>query len=176
MLSFGYQNKVIVSCLYLALTLALTHSSASANEDMRDIPMLNFTLGQVGVTEDIDDSLRFGVEYRMRSFSRWKLIPAIGYAHALNDANFFYADLRHDFWLNDRWVFIPSFGLGTFDDSEELRLGNDLEFRSGIEIAYRFRDQYRVGLALFHLSNGGLSDENPGTEALVLSICLPLSN
>jgi hypothetical protein len=46
--------------------------------------------------------------------------------------------------------------------------------RSGIEVAYRFYERSRVGLALFHLSNGGLADKNPGTEVLALSLSVPL--
>ena len=64
--------------------------------------------------------------------------------------------------------------MGLFDDSEEIQLGNELEFRSGIEIAYQFRNKIRAGIAIFHLSNGGISSENPGTEALVISVCIPI--
>ena len=71
-------------------------------------------------------------------------------------------------------MLIPSFGVGLFDDSEEVQLGNKLEFRSGIEIAYEFRNKVRAGVAIFHLSNGGISNQNPGTEALVFSVCIPL--
>lgn len=55
-------------------------------------------------------------------------------------------------WLNDRWVLIPSFGAGLFKKGDGLDLGSRLEFRSGIEIARRFHGEYRIGVALFHLS------------------------
>ena len=166
----------IITTLIICVLLLISQAKAAESPSTVDIPMLNFTLGQVGVLDDIDDPFRVGIEYRMRSFSRWKLIPAIGYAHAENGANFLYSDLRHDFWLNDKWILIPSFGVGTFEDSEEIQLGHEIQFRSGIEIAYRFHDQYRIGLAIFHLSNAGLSEKNPGTESLVLSLCIPLEN
>lgn len=152
----------------------LTWSRVWAEPPVGPVPMLNITAGQVGVFDNIDDPYRVGLEYRFRPFGSWQLIPAIGAAVAQNDAFFVYADLRHDFWLGDRWVVIPSFGLGLFNDGDQVELGQTLEFRSGVELAYRFHEQWRVGLALFHLSNGGLSDENPGTEALVLSLCIPL--
>ena len=69
---------------------------------------------------------------------------------------------------------IPSFGVGIFTDSDEIELGNELEFRSGVELAYQFRNKIRAGIAIFHLSNGGISSENPGTEALVISVCIPI--
>lgn len=136
--------------------------------------MLNLTVGQAGIFDSGDPPLRYGIEYRGRSFSRWRLIPAVGAAIADNGASFVYTDLRHDFWLDDRWVVIPSFGVGAFDDGENLDLGHTIEFRSGLEVAYRFHGEYRVGVALFHLSNGGISDQNPGTEGLVASLCIPL--
>lgn len=64
--------------------------------------------------------------------------------------------------------------MGIFNDSSEIELGNELEFRSGVELAYQFRNKVRAGIAIFHLSNGGISSENPGTEALVFSICIPM--
>ena len=57
-----------------------------------------------------------------------------------------------------------------------MNLGNNLEFRSGVELAYQFKDKMRAGVAIFHLSNGGISSQNPGTEALVFSICIPVLN
>ena len=70
-------------------------------------------------------------------------------------------------------VVTPSFGLARFEESVELRLGQALEFRSGLELAYEMRSGWRVGLALYHLSNAGLARENPGSEGLVVSISLP---
>jgi hypothetical protein len=138
------------------------------------VPMFNLTVGQAGILDGGSPPLRYGVEYRARAFFRWNLIPAIGGVVADDGSRFIYADLRYDYWLADRWVVIPSFGVGTFDNGDEIDLGSSIEFRSGIEIAYRFHGEYRVGIALFHLSNGGISDQNPGTEGLVASLCIPL--
>ena len=146
-------------------------------EEREEYAMVNLTAGQVGILDDIDGPQRYGLEYRFKSFAGpwgFRLIPAIGAATSSNGAKFIYSDLRHDFYLNDRWILIPSFGVGSFDDSEEIQLGNELEFRSGIEIAYQFRNKVRAGVALFHLSNGGISSQNPGTESLVFSVCIPI--
>ena len=163
------------SLFLLSIFLWAFSRTAIATDDPERVntAMINFTAGQVGIADDINGARRHGVEVRLRSFSRWELIPAFGFTRADNGANFLYADLRHDFWLSDNWLVIPSFGLGSFKDSDEINLGNDLEFRTGIELAYKFYRQYRIGLALFHLSNGGLSDRNPGTEALVVSLSIP---
>jgi len=139
--------------------------------------MLNITAGQVGIFDNLNGAQRYGLEYRFKSFSGpygFRLIPAIGAAGAQNGARFFYSDLRHDFYLNSHWLVIPSFGVGIFKDGNNLNLGDTLEFRSGLEFAYRFNNDYRAGLAIFHLSNGNISDTNPGTEVLVFSFSIPI--
>jgi len=131
----------------------------------------------VGILDELDGQQRYGLEYRFKSFSGpwgFRLIPAVGAAISNNGAGFIYTDLRHDFYLSRRWILIPSFGVGIFNDSSEIELGDELEFRSGVELAYQFRNKIRTGIAIFHLSNGGIASENPGTEALVISVCIPI--
>jgi hypothetical protein len=162
----------------LTLTIVFFTTSFSAYAEGREeYAMINITAGQVGILDDPDGPQRYGLEYRFKSFAGpagFRLIPAIGAATSNNGASFIYSDLRHDFYLSDRWLLIPSLGMGIFKDSDEVDLGNDLEFRSGIEIAYQFRNKMRAGVAIFHLSNGGIASQNPGTEALVFSVCIPV--
>jgi len=164
-----------ISGLILSVVIT-TQIYASQLKSSDQISMINFTVGEVGVVDNIDQPMRIGFEYRMPSFSSWKIIPALGFARAENGASFFYADFRRDYWINSRWVLTPSYGLGSFQDSNEIELGNTLEFRAGVEIANRFYKHYRVGVALFHLSNGSLGDKNPGTEAIVFSLSIPLAS
>jgi hypothetical protein len=65
-------------------------------------------------------------------------------------------------------VATPGFAAGLFHRGGGQNLGGPVEFRSSIELAYRFGDGSRLGLNLSHLSNGGFYDRNPGTESLVL--------
>jgi len=174
---FSYPITPLSLISTLTLTLFFTISFSTFAEEREEYAMINITAGQVGIFDDTDGPQRYGLEYRFKSFAGpwdFRLIPAIGFATSSNGANFIYSDLRHDFYLNDRWILIPSFGVGIFNDSEEVQLGNELEFRSGIEIAYQFRNKMRAGVALFHLSNGGISSDNPSTEALVFSVCIPI--
>ena len=96
--------------------------------------MINITAGQVGILDDIDGAQRYGLEYRFKSFAgpwRFRLIPAIGAATSSNGARFIYSDLRHDFYINDRWILIPSFAVGSFDDSEEIHTVTSLNSDRG---------------------------------------------
>ena len=163
---------IIASVLLAAPAQAVTR-------EHEEYEMINITAGQVGVLDNEKRTQRYGLEYRFKSFAEpfgFSLIPAIGAAIANDGAQFIYSDLRHDFYLDERWLLIPSFGVGVFRDSNNIHLGNDLEFRSGLELAYQFRNKVRAGIAVFHLSNGGISSRNPGTEALVFSVCIPVTD
>ncbi|MDP6622047.1 MAG: acyloxyacyl hydrolase, partial [Alphaproteobacteria bacterium] len=52
-------------------------------------------------------------------------------------------------------------------------LGHWIEFRSQLELAYRFDDRSRLGVSLSHISNASLDDNNPGTESLMLNYAVP---
>ena len=70
----------------------------------------------------------------------------------------------------------PSFGVGAYGRGHGKNLGSVAEFRSQFEGGYRFGDGKRVSLALSHISNAGITRHNPGTEAVVVNIQLPVGN
>jgi hypothetical protein len=156
------------------LAVAPTISCAQDLALQRDAPLLTLSMGEAQVFDKGARPIGWGVEFRGRSYTRWKLMPALGAVAVKSGANFIFADLKREFWLNDRWLLTPSFGVGVFNASSYLRLGYDVEFRSGLELTRLFHRDYRFGIALFHISNGGLSDHNPGTEVLVVSLGIPL--
>ena len=97
------------------------------------------------------------------------LAPLGGLLVASRGSLYVYGGVLTDIPLGKRWVATPGFAAGIFHRGRGGQdLGGSLEFRSSIELAYRFRDGSRLGLSLSHLSNGGFYDRNPGTESLVL--------
>ena len=102
------------------------------------------------------------------------LIPVAGGMATSRGALLVYGGVRVEIPLGERWVagggWAPALyyrGTGAGKD-----LGGALEFRSHVELAYRLRNDARVGLCLYHLSNGkvfSLEDTNPGSESLVLT-------
>ncbi|QSX31011.1 acyloxyacyl hydrolase [Shewanella cyperi] len=159
------------------LGLALTLGSMAALADARqDTPaMLRLSVGQTGIdTAEGREPWHIGLDYRWQPMGSWELVPSIGVLWINGGAHYVYAELKRDFLFDNGWVLTPSFAAGAFDDSEELQLGNELEFRSGLELGYRFDNHYRLGLGVFHTSNGGISDKNPGTESVLLSLSMPM--
>lgn len=160
------------------LTLLLTALAVfrAVGADPPREPMWSVSAGKLGVFDDIGDPFELGVAYRFRPIAEWSLLPAVGATVHDNGAYFVYSELRRDFRLGKRWLLVPSVGMGLFEVGKKLDLGHTVEFRSGLELGYRLDNHWRVGLAMFHLSNGGIGDRNPGTEALVFSISIPLSH
>lgn len=71
--------------------------------------------------------------------------------------------------------FTPSFGAGLHYDGDGKQLGSFWEFRSQAELSYRFDNDSRIGIAFGHISNAGLSKDNPGSEILTLYYHVPSS-
>lgn len=157
--------------LYIAASLMAFSPCGSATE--RTDPVLILRIGQVAVFDQIEGRTQYGLEYRMRPFSRRRLVPVVGYSQTGNGSRFIYLAVRRDYWLSASLSLAPSFAIGSFRDGKQIRLGNELAFRTGIEAAYRLSNGVRIGVALMHVSNGGLGQRNPGTEALVVSISMP---
>ncbi|MBT5194166.1 MAG: acyloxyacyl hydrolase, partial [Rhodospirillaceae bacterium] len=82
-----------------------------------------------------------------------------------------------DIFLGRRFVLTPSFAPHAYwGGNDDLDLGHTVEFRSQLELAYRFDNRSRLGLAISHYSNASLGDKNPGTETATLYYSLPLDN
>ena len=86
-----------------------------------------------------------------------------------------YGGFLTDVFLGPRIVLTPSLAFGLYEEGDGKDLGHIVEFRSSVELAYRFDDRSRIGISLYHLSNASLSEDNQGTEILSLSYSIPLN-
>ena len=68
-----------------------------------------------------------------------------------------------------KFFFTPSFGAGIYDDGSGKKLGNDLQFRTSLELSYELKNKNRIGISFSHISNANLGDKNPGVEILSFS-------
>ena len=164
--------------LTLLLLFPQVGAANSLNENTGSYPMLNITAGQIGVADSIEEPNQYGIEFQANSFRllEYDIIPAFGYTTSEGGTEYAYVSFRYDYWLDDNWVLTPIWGVGYFEDSEEIILGHELEFVSGLELAYQFEHNVRLGLMVSHLSNAGISSTNPGTETVVFSLSIPLGD
>ena len=63
---------------------------------------------------------------------------------------------------------------GLYSRGTGVDLGGPIEFRSGIELAYRLEDGLRLGLGWDHRSNLEIYPSNPGVEMVHLRLSIPL--
>lgn len=159
----------------LAAVLAITTVSASgARAD--DPDFVTFSGGWFDFNRQKDPGAEFRLEYRSDyKIPYVQMKPFAAVAGATTGHYFVGAGVLWDVYLGRRWVVTPSFAPHFYvGGDDDLDLDYPIEFRSQLEIAYRFDDRSRLGLAISHYSNASLGDSNPGTETLSLNYSVPL--
>jgi len=74
-----------------------------------------------------------------------------------------------------KFNFTPSFGAGYYSDGDGKKLGNNIEFRTTLEISYELDNKNRLGVSFGHISNANIGDKNPGVEILSFSYQVPFN-
>jgi hypothetical protein len=138
-------------------------------------PSLSAAAGRFILVEELDDPYLVGLQYRGVPRTGWSLRPGIGADIAADDLLFVYGDVAHEFVLPRRWSVTLSFGAGRFANGDRVGADYALQFRSGVSVARRLASGRRLGLAGYHISNGGLDQPNDGTETVVLFLAMPVS-
>lgn len=172
-------QRLLVRALQGALFL-LCLSSGPAAGQLLPLGSPEFVSASTGVFEvrkTLDEyetgwEVRFAPR-RFRLLPRWApdLIPVTGAMATSRGILYAYGGFRMEIPLGGRWVGSGGWASGLYypgaGDGKDL--GGVLEFRSHLELAYRLRNDSRVGLCLYHLSNGRIFRFNPGSESLVLT-------
>jgi len=104
----------------------------------------------------------------------WIIAPFVGLMGTSAGAFYGYGGFGFDVNFGPNWVLTPTIAGGYWYRGGGLNLGSWWEFRSGAEIAYRLPNRSRLGLAFYHISNAGLTKENPGEQSLLLNYTVPL--
>ena len=123
-------------------------------------------------------SANFQIECRS-NFSLYRehkffIRPVFGYMRALNSSSYLYGGLAFDLMPSPHIVISPSFSPGVYMKGQGMDLGYALEFKTTLEIAYRFNNRSRIGVMFYHLSNANIGKKNPGTECLMLVYSIPI--
>ena len=130
--------------------------------------------GLFDVSQQDDDAVQLGLEYRYKSIYRG-LRPLFGIAATTDEAVYGYGGLAWDVYLSDNIILTPNLAVGAFTQGSGKDLGHAIEFRDAIELNYQFEGGQRLGLHFNHMSNASIGDDNPGTEILMLMYHQPLN-
>jgi hypothetical protein len=133
---------------------------------------ISFGLGYFDINDN-KSTAEFRIERRLNK-SLWMTQPFVGVMASGDAAIYGYSGIAFD-WMLSNFILTPSFAVGAYLDGDGKDLGHTIEFRSALEIAYKFPDRHRLGLMFYHLSNASLADNNPGTEVLSLSYSIPFN-
>jgi len=157
---------VLLLCAFLA---ALPVSVARA----LDPAFLTLGAGSFDMNGD-ESTGTVSVEYTGGKRLFWEFKPMGGLMATFDGAFYLYGGVAVDIFLGKRLVLTPSFAPGYYHKGSGLDLGHKLEFRSQLEIAYRFDNRARLGFAISHMSNASIGDINPGTESAMIYYSIPL--
>jgi hypothetical protein len=139
-----------------------------------DPAFISFAGGYFDWNRQKNEAAEFRLEYR-GSEKFWIFRP-LGGVMATTDKGFYaYAGTGIDVFLGRRVVITPSFAPGYYHKGGGLDLGHKLEFRSQLELSYRFDNRSRLGVAVSHMSNASIGDTNPGTEAAMFTYSIPIT-
>ncbi len=157
--------------MLVGLPLWLGAGGAWAEEDPG---FLSFGAGWWDLIAQDDNQADFRLEYRHGQRFLNIVKPWAGIEATSAGALWAGGGLLIDIYFGRRIVLTGSTGVGGFYEGGGKDLGSPIEFRSTIELGYRFDDRSRLSLAFGHLSNAGIGDDNPGTEVLSLYYHLPV--
>ncbi len=119
-------------------------------------------------------STEAGIEYRFPD-QYYGLRPTVGILGNSDSAMYGFAGINWDLPLGIAPIIItPGTAVGAYKQGDSKDLGLGLEFRSSLEVTYKFDDGQRVGAAISHLSNANIGDRNPGVETIQFVYSYPL--
>jgi len=167
---YGQRMKAFLCCLSLLL---LGGSAYALTETQGDRGQLMFSGGVSGV---FDSERPPVVMLDYRPASHWQgLRPWLGAGWATDGAIFAGGGVVYTLGvINDFWTVSVGTGPGYYERHQGEDLGSHLEFCSFAEIARRLPWGDRLLVRLVHISNGGITERNPGAELLMLGYAMPL--
>ena len=157
--------------LLSAFTLATAVVAPPASAE--DPSFISVGVGWFDINDN-EDALDLRVEYRSKAKIFDLVKPWVGVEITSDIAAYGVAGILADIFFGRRFVLTPSFGVGVYADGDGKDLGSAVEFRSQIELGYRFDDRSRLSFAFSHISNAHLTDQNPGSEIATIYYHIPL--
>ena len=168
---------LMTAALAATLSFLALLAPATARAASDDPAFLSFGAGAFDWNRQKDDGAEFRLEYRSDKKYLGALKPFAAAAASSTGNYFAGAGMLMDVYFGRRIVLTPSFAPHLYSGgNDKLDLDYWLQFRSQLELAYRFDDRSRLGLAVSHYSNASLGDSNPGTESAILYYSMPVGS
>ncbi len=163
------RGRAWAAVLFATMLLASTEAAIAGD----DPSYVTFGVGAFDIFDD-QTAAEFDLQLRLNR-GLWIFLPQAGVFATSDGALYGHVGFYSDFDLGSRLILSPSISVGAYHDGGGKDLGGVVEFRSAIELAYRFDNKSRVGLQFGHLSNAHIYDSNPGEEFIIVNYSLPIS-
>ncbi|WP_416896694.1 MAG: acyloxyacyl hydrolase [Minwuia sp.] len=134
-------------------------------------PLLGFSAGAFDLTQGEDAAIEGRLEYRQNN--DWWFKPLATFMANTDGAAFAGIGIYSEIFLTENFYLSPSFTPGVFLRGQSKNLGHPIEFRSQMELGWRFESGLRTSVSINHISNAGMGNRNPGTESVVISLLVP---
>ncbi|RCK42306.1 acyloxyacyl hydrolase [Thalassospira xiamenensis] len=168
--------RLVLGKILALLLVAGFAGAANAQQFLgnnNDSGLLEFSTGMVDITQD-DEAAEFRLDYRFQHAMFGVLRPITGVMVTSDKAAHGYGGLAMDVLWGDHFVSSIYTSVGAYHQGDGEDLGHWIEFRSGLELGFRFDSRERLSLGIAHISNASIGDENPGTEILSLTYAIPI--
>jgi lipid A 3-O-deacylase len=103
----------------------------------------------------------------------WILSPFVGAQVTTKGGTYAYFGFGFDVNYGP-WVLTPNGAAGFYQRGGGTPLGSWWEYKTGVELDYKFADLTRLGLAVHHMSNAGITKTNPGEQEIEVVYSIPL--
>lgn len=148
--------------------------SSLALAQTQDPPLIAISGSYFDFNKKVNTAFEGRIEYR-HDKGWWKIKPFAGIMGTSDGSVYVFAGGLVNFFVGEHFVITPSFAPGLYSKGNGKDLYHPLEFRSQIEIAYRFINGGRFGVSFGHMSNASIGPPNPGVEYLAGTIAFPVN-
>jgi lipid A 3-O-deacylase len=142
--------------------------AAQASDAVGIMDEVRVGLGVFDVLSRSDAAAAADFTYRVGDPWIWVIAPEVGAMLHSDGGAYGFGGLYLPVDVAPGVLFMASFGAGAYLSGDGLDLGHPVAFRSAVGLDIRVRENAAASLLFYHLSNGSLSDVNPGTEVLAL--------
>ncbi len=151
------------------------YSSAALAQSAAEPDLISFGVGWFDILDD-QGAVDVRIEYRP-AVTYFNFIKPWAGIEVTSDGGLYGAvGVLADLNLTSNIVLTPSLGAGLFSDGNGRDLGHTVEFRSQLELGYRFENGARAGIAFSHISNANLGVHNSGAEVATVYYHLPVGS
>ncbi|HVA54588.1 MAG TPA: acyloxyacyl hydrolase [Gammaproteobacteria bacterium] len=150
---------------------AATHPDATSIDNGANI----FSIGAFDRVDRIKQTLDVEYQHRWGHYLLWRFKPFAGAGVTGRRSLYGFGGLELGLHLTPHLVIAPSEALALYFHGGGKRLGSPLDFRSGIDVLWVFKDGASIGFSYHHISHWFLfGPSNPGTEILNLTVSIPI--